>query len=156
MIDYSTRPDTIHDKIEQPHPLDRALIGGVAIRAESIESQLDAVAERLQFAFDAIRSDTTNERGEVIALAVPQLPTDLADFVDEFVLDIAKRQNHGLQTLQLEDQAAVDRLWTGRDPETNRYLRLYKNTATIVMSDSSAPIGDVWVLKGRTLFNSTS
>lgn len=134
-----------------PQPLDRKMLGGVVLNS-LVEPQLEDVADRLQMSFDAIRSDETREHGDCIALALPVLELEQEDIIDSLMLEVAKRQNHGMQTFKLDESislGAVDKVWAGLDPHTGKLLRLIKRTGPVCMTDGSVPVGTLWALKAR-------
>ena len=117
-----------------------------------VEIQLNDIAEKLQTSFDIIRSDKTRETGVCIALALPVLELEQEDIVDQLMLDVAKRQNHGMQAFKEDDSVslgAVDKVWAGLDPHTGKLLKLMKRTGPVCMNDGTVPIGTLWALKAR-------
>jgi len=127
-----------------PFPLDRKILGGLAIRGVLTADSLQAVAERLQEAFYVLRSDVTKEIGACIAYGIGIGPQD-EDKIDAHLLETAKRQNHGMLTdYGVHDQGV---LWEG--VESNKKFELYKHKSPLPLSNGELPHSIVYSLLGR-------
>ena len=139
-------------EVARPLPADQAMLGAISIAGVVQESHLSEIADRLQNAFTALRADNSKETGSCIALAAPLLELDEEDKVDDLMLDVAKSQNHGMQTLRIDtsqESGAVDRVWTGLDPHSRKILKLIKRTGLLYMDDNSFMNTTLWALKSH-------
>lgn len=126
------------------YPLDKKILGGVALSRTVGPVLLSEVKTKLEIAFDVMRSDMKVESGACIAYGY-NLSAESQDQIDEALLTTAEEQNHGMLT-----QANIDnshRLWVGRDG--NRVFALHKHVGPIILSNYTAPTGIVYGLLGH-------
>jgi hypothetical protein len=128
----------------EPLPLDKKILGGLAVRGVLTPETLGAVAERLQEAFYVLRSDVTNEVSTCIAYGLGIGPQD-EDKIDMHLLETAKRQNHGMITLRPKSDVRI--LWAGTDD--NKNFSLYKHAGPLALSNGELPHGIVYSLLGQ-------
>jgi hypothetical protein len=135
-------------------PLDQQIVGGLALAGSLHESDFQEVAERLNDAFTALRSDATNQFGSCIAYAF-RLGYQDECRLDGQLAETALRQNHGMQTLtkmviteaQPKGEPATSTLWLGVDGD--RFFQIHKHSGQIAMTDGELPHGLVYSLLGH-------
>lgn len=134
-----------------PRPLDDHFAEGVAINGLFCGIQRRQVTDRLGAAFSYIQtdSDPRKHRSHTIAMAIGDLSLPAEDGIDEFIHDTAKAQNHGTVTGQIEPSEIGDIIWRGYDPNSTRFLTLFKRTSQTIMTDGSLPFATMWELKAH-------
>lgn len=136
---------------EAPQPLDLHLAEGIAIHGLFCAVQKQLVHERLSDAFTYVREDLkpTKHRSLTIARTIGDLSLPGEDMIDDFINESARAQNHGTVSAQLESNEIGDIIWKGYDPNSVRFLTLFKRTRQTIMTDGSLPILTMWELKAH-------
>lgn len=139
--DMTYKPETLEVElpISQPRPLDQKIMGGIALTRFYDEEEVNRVTRRLDNAFQSLRSDISSEFTECIAYGV-DIPDDLLLRIDEEMVDVASRQNHGMVTLAQDKGQIMRLLWGGRDELTDKRFYLGKHWAPILFDDPGATV----------------
>ena len=139
-----------------PQPLDPEIVRGVQLEATFSDQAVIAALERVQFAFDDLRSNQDklqkSEAGHCIAYLYPlNEHTNLGHF-DRYAIDLARGQNHGMETREVtrdltKKNTRLELLWSGYDQNLGREFALYRLAATIMLDNAMYAPGAIWTLK---------
>jgi hypothetical protein len=129
-----------------PHPLDRKIVGGVALYGALTDEQRLAVVERLDEAFAAMRTDRSDQFGASIAYHTDFDVVGTAD-IEDVLLTAARAQNHGMfeEERHVTDTAngSFD-MWVGSAERVRFFLRKYQGP--LPMDDGSLPEAVIYSL----------
>lgn len=137
-------------RLEAVHiPLDADIAKGIALSGLFCATQQALVSERIDKVFEEIRTDEKpyKERGHTIALAVGKISLEVEDDIDAWMQRTASEQNHGVQSGQRERSPFGDLVWAGYDPNSIRFLTLFKRTTPLLMTSRETPITTIWHVK---------
>jgi hypothetical protein len=133
-------------EVLRPLPLDKKIIGGVALYGSLTDEQRQAVMDRLDEAFSAMRSDVSDQFGASIAYQT-DVETDGSDDIEQAMLEVARAQNHGMfeEERHVSDTAngSFD-MWVGRAHDLRFFLRKYRGP--LPMDDGSIPDAVIYSL----------
>lgn len=141
----------VEHNLEIPRPLDDHIAEGVAVHGLFCGVQQRLVSERFAETFGYVREDLkpSKHRSYTIARTLGDLSLPEEDVIDEFMHETAKAQNHGTISAQLEPSELGDIVWKGYDPNSTRFLTLFKRTSLTFMTDGSYPYTTMWELKAH-------
>jgi hypothetical protein len=149
----SFEPPHLPTETVLPHlyPVDRKILGGIALINTVNDVDLAEVKFRLENVFGLMRADASSEAGNCVAYGY-NLNVNSESRVDELLLTTAKEQNHGMLTQQ--NLGTSHTLWVGRDRD--RYFMVHKNKGPIILDDGSMPSGIVYSLLSHRFNKSRS
>jgi hypothetical protein len=138
-----------NELIKAPEPMDASIAEGVAIRGLFCGIQQRMVTDRITEVFEKIQNDEKplKEAGHTIALTIGKISLDLEDEIDAHIQRVASSQNHGTTSRRMEQSEIGDLIWAGYDPNSIRFLSLFKRTNALLMTDMQTPTATMWHIK---------
>jgi hypothetical protein len=153
------------ESVEILRPLDEKILGGIALCGYLDDESVISAMEKLQESFDQLREEPLTaakkaaeknakpqtEFGRCVAYSLPNLETEEAAHMDSYLLDIARRQNHGMRTVPLSsaNDPSTEVLWKGFDPNTSQKFVLFRKTGGITLSNFMPHPGTLYALKSQ-------
>lgn len=156
LMDLSYRfSDKVDQTIDPLSAMDKKLREGHAIKfncgGTEFDDTLVSVSLRLARAFKSIRQDESTEHGASIAYSiVPLADTQIAS-IDEALARVARRQNHGMNSLRLDDTSdANNAIWLGEDRRAGRQFKLIRHFGMVALYNGDIiPDSFSWTLLSR-------
>ena len=125
------------------YPLDRKILGGIALRGRTSAEHIAKVSERLNSAFNQLEQDKSREFGACLAYGI-DVPCEDEVWLDEALVQTAVARNHGMLTK--EGSSSSLQLWEGHNSDKNFILTKY--VGNILLNNYEMPTGLIYSLVG--------